>query len=385
MNIGLFTDMYYPRISGVVTSARILEQQLAKQNHKVYIFTTTDPKAPHFESNVYRLPSVPLFFLKDTHRMAYFYPPYLINKIRKLKLDIVHTYTEFGIGFFGKLVSKMYNIPMVHTYHTMYEDYIHYVANGKIISRKGAQKFSKIFCNRADVVIAPTDATGEYLHNIGVKKPIYTIPTGLDFSPFSPNRFSTSELNKARKEFKFTNDDKIIAVVGRLAKEKSVDVLINAMPSVLSQVPTAKMLIVGDGPIKSDLQNQARNLGIEKAVHFAGMKPWADVGKYYVISDVFVTASTSETQGLTYAEAMAARIPVVVKRDIAFERLVKHGETGFIFEQDHEAADTLVYALSNPEISQRVALNAFAAVQPMSAEVFGVEMEAVYRKIMKNS
>jgi len=382
MNIGLFTDMYYPRISGVVTSAQMLEKQLTKLGHKVYIFTTADPEAPRFESRVFRLPSVPLFFLKETHRMAYFYPPYLIYKARKLKLDVVHTYSEFTLGFFGKLISKMYGIPMVHTYHTMYEDYLHYVANGKIISKKGAQQFSRVFCNRAAAVIAPSETTSDYLQKIGVTKPVYTIPTGLDFSPFSPGRFSQGELAKARSELGITSQDKVIAVVGRVAKEKSIDVLIDALPDLLKRVPAAKLLIVGDGPTRQDLQKQAQNLGVERAVIFAGFRPWAEIGKYYVLSDIFATASTTETQGLTFAEAMAARLPVVVKKDKPFEKLVRDGETGFMFTHDHETADTLARALTQPELCRRIALNAFAAVQPLSAEVFGLELEAVYNGVV---
>jgi len=385
MNIGLFTDMYYPRISGVVTSAQILERQLTNLGHRVYIFTTTDPQAPTFESRVFRLPSVPLFFLKDTHRMAYFYPPQVILNARKLKLDVVHTYTEFSLGLFGKLLSKMYGIPMVHTYHTMYEDYVHYIANGRLISRKSAQRYSRVFCNRADIVIAPTEKTTTYLQDIGVNKPVRTIPTGLDFSIFNPARFSAREIYKIRVELGFKTEDRVVCTIGRVAKEKSLDVLIAMMPKLLTLVPNAKLLIVGDGPVRGELETQARQLGVSQAVIFAGLKPRADIPKYYLVGDVFATASTSETQGLTYIEAMAARIPVVIKKDPAFLALVRHEETGFIFEQDNEAADTVAYALNHPDIASRVALRAYAAAQPLSAEVFGLELEAVYHEVMSGN
>jgi len=384
MNIGLFTDMYYPRISGVVTSAQILEQQLTRLGHKVFIFTTTDPESPTFESRVYRLPSMPLFFLKDTHRMAYFYPPNLILKAKKLKLDVIHTYTEFSLGFFGKLISKMFSIPMVHTYHTMYEDYVHYIANGRLISKKGAQRYSRVFCNRADMVIAPTETTTAYLRNIGVKKPIRTIPTGLDFAYFNPGKFSARDLAKTRAELGLKPDDVVISTVGRVAREKSLDVLINMMPQLLAKVPTAKLLIVGDGPVRGELEALSRQLGVESVVIFTGLVPRTDIAKYYVISDAFATASTSETQGLTYIEAMAARVPVIIKKDPAFLKLIKHEETGFIFTHDHEAADTVAYVLTHPDIARRVALRGYAAAQPMSAEVFGLELETVYKDAIGN-
>lgn len=382
MNIGLFTDMYHPRISGVVTSARILEKQLTRLGHRVYIFTTSDPLAPRFESHTYRLPSAPFFFAKDTHRMAYFYPPRLIFKIRRMKLDIVHTYTEFSLGFFGKLISQMFRLPLVHTYHTMYEDYLHYIPGGQLINRKGAQYFSRLFCNGADFVITPSSATHEYLREIGVSRPMRTIPTGLDFAPFNPTRFSAWELSKARHEVGLTPDDKVVAVIGRVAREKSIDELIAIMPRLLLLVPAAKLLIIGDGPARRELEEQSHALGVSHAVRFAGFKPWDEIGKYYQLGHVFATASTSETQGLTYAEAMAARIPVAIKKAPAFEGLVKHMETGFVFNSNHNAAEVIATALTDTALAKRVALNAYAAVQCLSAEVFGLELEAVYREIV---
>jgi len=377
MKIGLFVDMYYPRISGVVTSAMVLKDQLTKLGHTVYVFTTSDPDVTKKEKNVFRMPSVPLYFLPDTHRMAFFYPPYMLYKTMKLKLDIIHTYTEFTMGFFGKFISKMQNIPMVHTYHTMYEDYVYYVSNGRIITKETAQRFSRIFCNAANLVIAPTDVTHQYLEGIGVKRNIRTIPTGLDFAPFGPTRFTPIELAKGRTELGLCLDDKVICTIGRVAKEKSIDVLIDAMPKVLSQEPNAKLLIVGDGPAREALQAQARTLGIERAVVFAGFRPWSEIAKYYVLSDVFATPSTTETQGLTYIEAMASRIPVVVKKADSFERYVRDGDTGYVFETDDDCADCLLRALSDPN-SDRIVLNAFAAVQPLSAEVFGLELVKAY-------
>lgn len=377
----MFTDMYYPRISGVVTSAQILEKQLTQLGHKVYIFTTSDPQAHRFEPRTYRLPSVPLFLAKDTHRMAVYYPPKLFFKIRRLKLDVVHTYTEFSLGFYGKLISQLFHIPMVHTYHTMYEDYLHYIPGGQFIGKKGAQYLSRLFCNGADFVIAPSAATHEYLRGIGVSRPIRTIPTGIDFAPFDPVNFSAREMAKARAEAGLAPSDKVVVVIGRVAREKSIHVLIAMMPKLLLRVPAAKLLIVGDGPARAELEQQAVALGVSHAVRFAGFKPWAEIAKYYQLGHVFATASTSETQGLTYAEAMAARIPVVIKKAPALGGLVKHMETGFIFEHDDEAADIIARVLTDTALARRAALNAYAAVQPLSAEVFGLELEAVYKEI----
>jgi 1,2-diacylglycerol 3-alpha-glucosyltransferase len=381
MNIGIFTDMYYPQISGVVTSIRMLEKELNKLGHKVYIFTTTDPGAKIASPRVFRLPSMPLAFLK-THRMAFFYPPKLIINVKKFKLDIVHTQTEFPLGFFGKLVSELYRIPMVHTYHTMYEDYTHYIANGHLLTPKFAQQFSRVFCNRARVVVAPAEKTLRYLKEIGVARPIHLIPTGLDFAPFAPERFGQDELDTLRREFNLSPMDSIVLTVGRVAKEKSVDVLIDMMPELRTQIPKAKLLIVGDGPLREALAEQAHSLGVADAVIFAGYRPWEEIGRFYRLADVFVTASTSETQGLTYIEAMAARLPVAVIKDPSFEGLVRHGETGYMFEHNNEAAQTVAYALTHPKETKEAAARAYEAIAPLSAETFAKRLESLYMSLL---
>ncbi len=385
MKIGLFTDTYYPQINGVVTSALMLEKELERLGHKVYIFTTTDPGAKNSSPRVFRLPSVPLFFLKDTHRMNFFYPPQLILKVKKLKLDVVHTYSEFGLGFFGKLISKVYGIPMIHTYHTMYEDYVHYVANGHLITRKGAQKFSRVFCNRAQAVIAPTEKTRAYLQAIGVKRPMTVIPTGIDFSPFDPSNFKDNKLNQLRASVGLREDDLVVGVIGRIAKEKSVDIIVTAMPALLEKVPNAKLMIVGDGPARQPLTEQARALGVEDAVFFTGSRPWGEIPQYYRIADVFATASTSETQGLTHIEAMASRTPVAVKKDPSFEGLVRHGDTGYVFMENNEAADTLAHILTHLDEARQTAERAYLAIQPLSSEVFAKTVEGVYNVMLPSS
>ncbi|MCL2398162.1 MAG: glycosyltransferase family 4 protein [Defluviitaleaceae bacterium] len=378
MNIGIFTDTYHPRINGVVTSIRMLEKELAKLGHRTFIFTTTDPNAVRNSFNVFRLPSMPLTFLPP-HRVAILYSPKLLLKMKYLRLDVIHTHTEFPMGIFGKLVSRIYRIPMVHTYHTMYEDYTHYAFNGYLITPKMAQRFSRVFCNRAKVVIAPADKTHTYLKEIGVNKPIKMIPTGLDFAPFAAENFSEGELARTKLELGIELDDPVIISVGRVAKEKSLDVLVETMPKLLDRLPQTKLVIVGEGPMLSNLKQMAESLGIQRSVIFTGAKPWDAIGKYYRLGDVFATASTSETQGLTHIEAMASSVPVVVKKDPSFENLIRHKDTGFIFEKDEDAADILYHALINKDEASKTAKSGFEAIQSFSARQYALDVEKVYR------
>lgn len=145
MNIGIFTDTYFPQLNGVATSVQTLRRELEKKGHQVYIFTPYDPRQQQeTDDHIFRLPSMPFIFVKN-YRACFVCPPHILRKIHQLKLDIIHTQTEFSLGFLGKLISTTFGIPMVHTYHTMYEDYVHYIAGGHLISAEGAREFSRIF------------------------------------------------------------------------------------------------------------------------------------------------------------------------------------------------------------------------------------------------
>ena len=167
MNIGIFTDTYYPQISGVDTSVRVLKKGLAERNHNVFVFTTTDPDVKEPEPDVLRLPSVPFPFYKQ-RRISVAYPPRLIWRTRKLGLDLIHTQTEFNMGLFGKACSKLLGIPMLHTYHTMYEDYTHLITRNKTFAPKIARKYSRMFCNGAAAVVTPAEKSRQKLISYGV-------------------------------------------------------------------------------------------------------------------------------------------------------------------------------------------------------------------------
>ncbi|MDR1067602.1 MAG: glycosyltransferase family 4 protein [Clostridiales bacterium] len=380
MRVGIFTDTYYPQINGVATSSVILKKYLEKLGHKVYVFTTTDPNIKEKTSSVFRLPSMPFIFL-PSHRMAYMYSPKLLFNLKKLHMDVIHTQSEFPVGILGKVVSELIGAPLVHTYHTMYEDYVHYVANGRLITTSMAQKFSRVFCNRARVIIAPVEKTKNSLLQYGVKRPIRVIPTGLDFSIFK--NVSEDEVESARMEAGVHPNTPVVVYVGRVAKEKSLDVVIRATAGLAKKLPDVKLVIVGGGPLLEEYRLLASALDISENVVFLGQRPWNSVGRYYRIGDVFATASTSETQGLTYIEAMAARTPVAAKKDQSVEGILTNRQTGYIFEQDDELAELLFHIITNKEESSEYAKRGYEEiVEKLSAERFAAEVAALYEEVI---
>ena len=196
MKIGIFTDAYNPVTSGVVTSINMIEQEMKKRGHQVYVFTTSKSVQPNENQTLYMLNSIPLLIAKQyKNRIATFYSREIAKQIKELNLDIVHTQSEFSLGAFGKIISRKYDIPFIHTYHTMWEDYVHYITPIKgrnIYLKRLVRKFSRGFLRKAECVITPSNKTAKYLkYKCNVKnKPIYVIPTGIDIKPFAKSNFT---------------------------------------------------------------------------------------------------------------------------------------------------------------------------------------------------
>ncbi len=382
MNIGIFTDTYFPQINGVATSVMTLSEELRKMGHNVYIFTPNDAGVDKNEQFVYRLPSMPFVFSKN-HRMTLMVPPKLLLTFRKLRLDIIHTQTEFAMGFLGYIVADFYDIPKVHTYHTMYEDYVHYILNGHLITKKGAKRFSRVFCNRANRVIAPAKKTENSLIEYGVKREIDIIPTGLYLDRYL-NEVDKKELLQIKENLGIDKDKKIILCLGRIAKEKSIDVVINGFSEIIDTQKDVILLIVGGGPYLDTLKQQVSELGISDKVVFTGFVPNIDIHKYYKLGDIFITASTSETQGLTYIEAMASRMPLIVKNDKCIENVITHDYNGYVFENDEDLPEMILDLLNNEEKQKTFIYNSLAIAKKYNASTFATDILKAYTEATEN-
>lgn len=382
MRIGLFTDTYFPQINGVGASVHTLAQQLRARGHEVFVITASDPhRTADPNDPVISMASVPFIFLKQ-FRAGMVFSPHQLYAIQHLQLDIVHTQTEFSLGFFGRFYAKVYRIPTVHTYHTMYADYTHYIGGGKLVTPAMAIEFSKLFCNGADEVVVPTQKVKDTLMEYGVTRPIHIIPTGIPLAHFRKETYRPEEIAALRAEVGLSPETPVILSLGRVAKEKSIDVVIAALPKLLQKLPQAKLVIVGDGPYAEVLKQQAAALGVAESVLFLGARPWAEIGKYYQLGDVFVSASTSETQGLTFAEAMAAGTPVLAKKDESIHGLLEDEVNGIVFDTDASLPDRLYELLSDPAKRERLAQAARESVEALSDENFGKNIEALYKEVL---
>lgn len=384
MNIGLFTETYYPEINGVANSVFILKRELEALGHTVYVFTTTTPGAPEYEYNVFRVPSLP-FILITERRIGMFYLPKLAGIIKKLNLDIIHTHTEFSLGIFGRIMAKELKLPMIHTYHTIYEDYTHYLTHLKTLDARAkafARIFSKVCCNTVAHVIVPTEKVKELLQQYSVYREISVIPTGVDLKKFNPALYDPAEINRIKAEFGIAKEEKVMIYVGRVSREKNIIEIINAMEEYMKVRRQVKFLIIGNGPEMEELQTRVKELHLEGRIIFAGAKPWDTIGLYYQLGDVFVSASQSETQGLTYIEAMAAGIPAVAKEDKCLNGILIEGVNGYKFtgrKELTEGLDKVLFMDKDTPYGE----NARGLMQKFSTDSFGRSVEAVYLEVLK--
>ena len=302
MRIGIFTETYTPYISGLVTSEVMLKKALEKEGHEVFVVTANleSFKYEYLEDEkILRIPGLPTGIYDS--RLTSIYPIQAVNKIKSWKLDVIHSQTEFAIGTFARLIAKQYNIPLVHTYHTMYEDYVHYITKGyfKRSSKKLVEYFTKFYCDTtATELIVPTNKTYKlFKEKYHFEKNIHIIPTGIEVERFFEENIDKKELNILRKNLHLTKKDFIILFVGRLAEEKNVEFLLNAQKKLSEKYSNIKLLIVGDGPDKEKYEKISLELGIDKKVIFTGKTSWDDMPYYYHLANVFATASKTETQG----------------------------------------------------------------------------------------
>ncbi len=301
--IGFFTEIYRPVVNGVVASIEALADGLRSRGHLVYCFAPRMPGYEEADGPVFRMPSLPL------PRTQYRLTLPLVSR-RNLNgvikhLSIVHVHSPFITGWMGLRYARRYGMPLVYTYHTQLEEYAHYVPFEPNATRFAATQLTRTFANLADAVIVPTGAMAERLRDVGVTVRIEVVPSGIDVKHFGAGRRDEA----VRRNAGATPGDRLVLYVGRLAKEKNVELLIEA----LARTPDAslKLAVAGDGPLRAQLEALAGARGLSQRIRFLGNVARADLPALYASADAFAMPSTTETQGLVIAEALAAGSYVV--------------------------------------------------------------------------
>ena len=389
MRIGIFTDSYSPFINGVTTSVLMLKKGLEKKGHTVYVVTVNNENMKYKldeKGKVLRLPGVPIGIYD--YRLTGIYPIKAINIIKKWNLDVIHCQTEFGVGTFARIIAKQLNIPLVHTYHTMYEDYIHYITKGYFnkTGKKIVEYLTLFYCDKtATELVVPTKKAYElFKEKYKVDRNVYIVPTGIEVEKFYLENNKGLNIIKKRESLGLKRDDFVILFVGRIGSEKNVELLLTSMKYIVNNCPKAKLLIVGDGPDLPKYKAFVKKQGLENSIIFTGKVPWETIAEYYLIADVFTTASKTETQGLTVIEAMAASLPVVCINDDSFTNTVIDNLNGKIFKNKREYKKAIIELYNNPKELKRLSKQARLSADMHSSKYFVESILDVYKIAIKN-
>jgi len=383
MRIGLFTDTYPPYINGVSTSVLMLKKALEKKGHQVFVVTVNNEGMEYkFENDetIIRIPGIPIGIYD--YRLTSIYPIKAVNTIRKWNLDVIHSHTEFGIGTFARFMSKQFNIPLVHTYHTMYEDYIHYITKGYFdsSSKKIVEYLTLFYCDKtANELIVPTKKTYDlFKEKYEVNKNIHIIPTGIEIDRFYIENVDKQKVKGLKQKYQILKNEFSIVFVGRLAKEKNIEFLIEKHKELVKYNQDAKLLIIGDGPDMEEYRKLVHKLKLEENIILVGRVPYDEMPNYYHLADVFVTASQTETQGLTVIEAMAAGITPVCIKDESFENVVIDGLNGRLFKNKNEYIKIMKELMEHPDVLSTLANQARVNAEAYSSKYYAERVLDVY-------
>ncbi len=333
MKVLITTDWYKPAINGVVTSVCNLREELQQRGHEVKILTLSRTAHSYEEEGVIYMGSVNAGYIYPGARLRVSSGRELYRGIIEWNPDIVHSQCEFSTFFMAKKIAEECKIPLVHTYHTVYEDYTHYFSPYKKWGRDMVQFLTRQISEKVDSMIAPSTKIETLLKGYGIHCPVSVIPSGIDLSKYDAQT-RTDSRERIRRKYKIDRKTTVLLYVGRLAKEKNVEELLEYQQKV--QESGTMLMIVGGGPYLETLRKKAAELGVTGSVIFTGMVLPAEVASYYPAGDLFVSASTSETQGLTYAEALAAGLPLLCRRDECLRAVVEEDKNGWQYRTEEE-------------------------------------------------
>jgi 1,2-diacylglycerol 3-alpha-glucosyltransferase len=379
LKIGIFTDSFRPYTSGVVRSIELFSREFNSKGHEVYVFGPDYPLL-HYpkEEKVFRFISIPAPTIPD------FALPIPISvqlgpTIRRIGLDIIHVHSPFLLGRLGARAARRYNLPLVFTFHTLYDQYVHYLPLAQQTSRRLVQVIGRDFCNRCDLVITPSNLVMNYLRRIGVNTAIKTIPTGVELEEFKDTNHRW-----LYDTYKIDPNDRILLFVGRLGKEKNIAFLLKSFQIVQEIVPNLCLVLVGKGPLEPKLHRLCKELGIAHKVVFTGVLPRHKIVHCYAGASLFVFPSVTETQGLVIGEAKATGLPVVAIRAFGPAEMVCHGEDGILTDPSLTSfTGGILQLLQNDRLYQAMREKALKNVSLLSSTHCASKMLEAYEELIQ--
>jgi len=378
MKILITTDWYAPVINGVVTSVLLLQRELERRGHEVRVVTLSNSLHTYKEGPVYYLGSVSANRIYPGARLRMNRTRSLLRELVAWRPDVIHSQCEFSTFRVASALSNRLGIPIVHTYHTVYEDYTHYFSPSVRVGKYVVSAFSRWICGHTACIVAPSWKVEQLLRHYGIRCRIEVIPTGVDLRAYQTEP-SAERLEALRSRWQIPEDQTILLYLGRMAKEKNLEALIDQIAGTGRRDVT--LLLVGDGPDREAILDYAHKR--QTRVIATGMVPHAEAPDYYHLGDLFVTASTSETQGLTYFEALAAGLPVLCRQDDCVRGVVEDGVNGWQYQDGETFKRHLRTFCEDGGLRREMSANARKTAERFSAEAFGATAEKLYLSLLE--
>jgi glycosyltransferase involved in cell wall biosynthesis len=381
MKIALFTNTFTPHVGGVANSVAALVKGMRERGHQCLVVAPEFDDQPEEEQEVLRVPSIRNFNGTD---FSFRLPSGTLigDAVKDFGPDLIHSHHPFLLGDAAMRLAHQWDLPLVFTHHTRYENYVHYVLRESEWLERLAIELATEYANLCDQVIAPSESIAVLLRERGVETAIDAIPTGID-----PDRFGEGCRADGRREFDLAEGDFVVGHIGRLAEEKNLPFLTGAICHYLADTPDARFLLVGEGDASAGIREMVEQRGLTDRVRLGGKLKGRKLVDAYHAMDVFAFASQSETQGMVLAEAMAAGVPVVALDASGSRDIVRDGQNGALLDADASARD---FAAAIAELRKRREADPQCFSEPLAeaARRFSVDncldrMEAVYRRLVE--
>ncbi len=381
MNILMMTNTYLPHVGGVANSVATFTRELRQRGHRVMVVAPQYDDHKEDEPDLVRLPAIQHFSGSD-FAVIVPVPTFLHHRLQGFQPHIVHAHHPYLVGSTAVRIAKKLDRPLVYTQHTMFEEYTHYVPIGHQRLKHFVTRLSTGYANMCDTAIAPSESIAAILRDRGVTVPVEVIPTGIQ-----PKQFETGDGHKLRRQHRIPETAWVLGHVGRLAPEKNLGFLREAVAEFLHKKTTAHFLIVGYGPSEQTIRDAFRRDRVADRVHFTGKLTGRDLADAYHAMDGFVFSSKSETQGLVLAEAMTCRIPVVALDAPGVREVLRDGVNGYLpateNKQDFTAALAKLQALP-PERKRRLREAAQETAKRFTTDQCVAKLIAVYDKLAED-
>lgn len=386
MKIVMFSDVFLPKIDGIVSAILNISEGMANKGHKVYIVAPRIKRMKkeykHKNIKVIRVGSVPAFFYEDL-RFTNFFSYSLFRYFKKEKIDIVHFHTPMNTGIFAISSAKFLNVPLVGTFHIniAHPDCLKHARLNYPIVQGLAWSYLRAFYNRCDLVSVPSESTKKDLLTHGCKREIKVISNGIDSSVFDNSKWE-------EVKNKFNKKGPIVLYVGRISHEKNVSFLIESFSLALKKIPSAKLLIVGGGPQMQDAQQLCDKLGIKDNIVFTGPIPHSKLIRSGIFraSELFAIASTTETQGIATLEAQVNGLVCVGLNVGGTKDLIKNNYNGFLVSKGRKRdfANAIVKGLTDKTVYSRLRKNTLKEVKKHELSHVINIWEKTYSSLLKN-